>query len=338
MKGKISDILTLSALILVGIMLITCQEAVSEAVVESLKTCAYTIIPSLFAMTVLSTAVSQSGIVRSLFSNSNISADIFTAFILGNIGGYPIGAKLLAISVEDGRISKEEAAKSLGFCFGSGPAFAAGIAGTAIFGDIRFGIAALIANIAANATLYIRYLIFNKPCKGNHSVTDKIGFSSSLMVESVSSATSAMITISSMIVFFSAIRALLECAVPQISSAKYLPAILEISNISHLNSCKGISLATVSMLLSFGGLCVNMQIIAMAGGKFSMKNFYLSRIAAVLLSGLYGFLLEKLLYAFGIVREASTKIRLSQSPSLIPIICVAAMVFITITYQSKRRF
>ncbi len=337
MKAKIGDILTLFALLGTIAAMIIFEGEVSEAVRQSLEACAYSIVPSLFAVMVLSTAISKSGAVGRIFSGKRLNADVFTAFFLGNIGGYPVGAKLLSEAVSDGRLTKDEAAKASGFCYGAGPAFAAGIAGTAVFGDARFGLFALLANILANVTLYGVYLLKNKVTT-KKSYETRGGFSSSVMVESVASATSAMITVCSMIVFFAAIRAVLQMLFPSLLSNEFFPALLEISNISRLGSCKGISLAIVAMLLSFGGLCVNLQVVSIIGGRFSVKQFFFTRIFAILLSGIYALGIERLTTAMGWVREASTKIRLSRSPSLIPIICVAAMVFITLSYSRKERF
>lgn len=338
MKERTADALTLFALCSLGSLLILKHDAVSAAVIEASKTCVYVIIPSLFPMTVLSSAIAKSGVLSRFLRGSKLNPAVAAAFILGNVGGYPIGAKLLREACDSGEITPREASRAAGFCFGSGPAFAAGVAGAAVFGNVIFGIAAMAANILANLTLFIAYLITNKNVPTNNKAETKRPAFSGLMVESVSSATGAMMSICPMILFFAALKGLIEHLFPALMETKYLPAILEISNIAGLSGCKGISIAIISMLLGFGGICVHMQVLAMIGGRFSVKNFYLTRAAAILLSGLYAFLIEKALLYFGIACEASTKIRLSQSPSLIPIFCVAAMVFITLTERRKGHF
>ena len=335
MKKSLSDISILVILNMLGVMLIWRQEAVSSAIIESTKNCVYRIIPSLFAMTVISTAISNSGLVGMALQRSKIDANIFTAFLFGNIGGYPIGAKLLSEMVRDGRMNKSQAEKAIVFCFGSGPAFAAGVAGTAIFGDVRYGLAALSAGILANLTLYFLYAVISRESP-KHTINDSNGFTTSLMIESVSSSTNSMISICSMIVFFAALRAVIESVYPKLRDMKYLAGVLEISNIASLSGLKGISLVAVALLLSFGGLCVHMQLFAIIDGQFSLRTFYLSRIIALPLAGAYAFLLEILLHRLPIFSAVTTKIRLSQSPSLIPIICVIAMVFITILEKGKR--
>ena len=330
MRKAVIDKLVLTAIILLGVMLIWKQGEVSAAIIEAVKNCVYRIVPSLFAMSVVSTAISKSGVVSDMFRRSRVDGNIITAFIFGNIGGYPIGAKLLAEMVDDGRLSAHEAASALPFCYGCGPAFSAGIAGVAVFGDARFGIAAMCADFCANATMFLWYIAMNKNAK-NAAESKSDGFSTKLMTDSVNSAASAMVGVCSMIVFFAALRAVLESVVPRIFEVMMLPSVLEISNISGLSVRDGITLPIVSMLLGFGGLCVIMQVAAIVGGRFLLKKFMLSRILSLPLIGGYAFVIAKIFDRLGIVAEAATKIRLSRSSSLIPVICVAAMVAITLT-------
>ena len=110
MKRNIGDKLILLIISALGIMLIIWQREVSDAIIDAVKNCVYRIIPSLFAMSVVSTAISKSGVVSDMFRNFRVDGNIVTAFIFGNIGGYPIGAKLLAEMVDDGRIDTATAA------------------------------------------------------------------------------------------------------------------------------------------------------------------------------------------------------------------------------------
>lgn len=322
------------AMFSLGVMLIFYSSEVSAAVIASIKSCVYRIIPSLFAMTVVSTAISRSGTVGRIMRKTHIDADIFTAFVFGNIGGYPIGAKLLAEAVDMKRLTPLQASEAMTFCYASGPAFAAGVVGTAIFGDIRFGLCAFLSNFLANLTLYIAFLLKNRSYV-NEKDGSCIGFSTKLMTDSVNSAAVAMSGICSMILFFSALKAVLEAVVPALKESPYFASVLEISNIAELKGCKGVSLVTAALLLAFGGICVNMQIISIVSGKFSVKHFYFTRLIQLPLCALYAYSLEKILALSGISTEAATKIRLSQSPSLIPIICVFAMVFITLCERAK---
>lgn len=328
---KRRDLAVLLILTAVGVMLIVRQKEIADAVISAVESCVYRIIPSLFAMSVISTAISKSGVLSIFTRKIGINADVFAAFIFGNVGGYPIGAKLLSEAVAEGRLTRESAERAIPFCFGAGPSFAAGVVGAAVFSDIRVGIAALFCSFMANFVLYLIHLFSKDSCPPAYSARPE-GFSTRLLTDSVSSALYAMMNICSMIVFFAALKAVAEAVLPFLAQLKYFSVLLEISNIS---KCQGISLVTASSLLAFGGLCVNMQIFAIVNGVFSLKRFFLSRFIFLPLTILFAFAAERILPLLGIAIETATKIRLSQSPSLIPIICVAAMAVITMREQSR---
>ena len=69
------------------------MDSIKDNVIAAIKSCAYTIVPSLFVMCVLSTIITKSGAIERLAAVFKIDGRYFSAFILGNIGGYPIGAK-----------------------------------------------------------------------------------------------------------------------------------------------------------------------------------------------------------------------------------------------------
>ncbi len=328
---KIPAVLPLCALFGAIILMIIYRASVSEAVTEAIKSCVFGIIPSLFGVTVLSTAISESGTVGSLIRPKRATSDVLTAFILGNFGGYPVGAKLLSDSVRAGRLSPAEAERAMPFCYCSGAAFSSGIIG-GLYGSTLSGLTAFLGGVMANLTLF---LVSLRGFKGSISEAQKPrGFSSALMCESVRSAAGSMFNVSAMIVFFAAIKAVLFAVAPNLKELTMLSPILEITSVTAL---KGLLLPVCGMLLSFGGFCVLMQIVSIVGGAFSLRRFFISRLLAIPLSGLFTLFLARLGRYLGLLSDVSTKIRLSRSPSLIPIICVLAMVLITVRESFTRR-
>ncbi len=332
---RTTAVFTFCGLILAAGAMIFCQQSVSQAVIEAIKNCVFRIVPSLFGVTVLSTALSRSGAVYGVFRSERISPDILSAFILGNIGGYPIGARILSEAVSSGRLKREEAEEAMAFCYGAGPAFAAGIIGAAVFNSALYGIFALLCCILSNSVLFLIF-IFRRSKKSEIPSVPMRGFSSALMVESIQSSVGAMSGVCSVIIFFTSVRAVLEAAFPYLKTIPLLSPVIEITGISFLSPSDGITLPIAAMFLSFGGLCVILQIFAIINGEFGLKKFLLSKMISVPLSGVFGIFAELILKRTGIASEASTKIRLSQSPSLIPVICVFAMVFITLVYPKRR--
>ena len=101
-KASIKFIIAI-LIIFFAVGLIKYSKEVSSAVILSIESCLKIIIPSLFAFMVLSNLIVKSNIYiliskpfslisRYLF---RIPPELFSIFLLSNIGGYPIGAKLL---------------------------------------------------------------------------------------------------------------------------------------------------------------------------------------------------------------------------------------------------
>ncbi len=330
---KFRDYLTLILLVIVAVVTVIFPNAIRPEIIEALKSCVYVIIPSVFGMSVIASAISKSGVVGLILGRSMINGDILSAFVLGNVGGYPIGAKILSDGVSDGNLSADDASTALAFCYAPGPAFAVGVVGLGAFGDMRFGLGAMLAVFLSNLTLFIIYLLRCKPVSKPHNRPVR-GFSTSLMTESVSSSAGAMLSVCSMILFFTVLRASAAVIIPEITKIKVLQPILEITRISELTPKDGLSISTAAALMSFGGICVIMQVLSIVGGIFSTEKFLAARLISLFLSGFYGFLVGKIFQKSGIIIEAATKIRLSRSPSLIPIFCVLAMVLLTVSRRA----
>ena len=121
----IAAIITLIPCGLFAYFLICYANAAISSIINGITSCLTIIIPALFSFMVLSTFLLESGLYRILsipfYPLSKyvfrIEPSLFSIFILSQIGGYPIGAKLISELVISGRITKEEADKMLCYCF-----------------------------------------------------------------------------------------------------------------------------------------------------------------------------------------------------------------------------
>lgn len=308
---------------------------VKAAILSSLKSCVYTIMPSLFVMCVLSGWIIMSGVFDRIFIRLGINSAALTAFFLGNIGGYPIGAKTVSGLISSGRLTQSEAENVICFSFASGPAFCLGIVSAAVFNSKTLGFISFLSVFLSNLTLYLIYSVGHRH-KSKEIYIQENSFSY-IMTQSVQSATSAMITICSSILFFSAVIAILCSAFPILLKLSWLPSILEISNIVN-NKCSGaLSFAASSALLSFGGICVHFQVSSLTGDSFSLKKFYLTRPLQIGLTALYSFIIYKLFLTYLPASILPKHIIVTQSDSLIPFICITAMLIISMTYRNKNK-
>ena len=130
-----------------AVLLLIEPAAVAEAVSAAVGCCLDVIVPSLFAFTVLAVYLQGSGLYRialrpltlPLSKLLRLDEELCAVFVLGNIGGYPVGARLLTELVRQGRLSSAHAGRLLCCCYGSGPSFIISIAGMRVFGSAAAG-------------------------------------------------------------------------------------------------------------------------------------------------------------------------------------------------------
>lgn len=302
---KIMDILMAVIVTVFSVSLLYYYKAVSENVIESIKTCINVIIPSLFPFMTVSGIIISSGLYRQLsmpFSPISrrvfhINAELFSIFLISSVGGYPIGAKLLMSLYSEGKTDKATAEKMLGFCFMGGPAFFIGAAGIKIYNSVYIGGIIFLSIFFANLITMLLFGIRSEvPPKVK--IRSKPEFSLDGIISSINSGGIGIAKICASIVFFAALLAVLDASgilgsfsnclskvthvSPQICYI-LLRSFFEISNISAITS-DIIFLPIVTAMLSFGGLCVMMQIEGIIGNKLSTHYFLICRIISTISS------------------------------------------------------
>ena len=278
--------------------------AAAQAVGASVSACLEVIIPSLFAFTVLSVYLQESGLYRvalkpltlPLSKLLRLDEELCAVFLLGNIGGYPVGARLLTSLVNEGRLSRKDAGRLLCCCYGSGPSFVISIAGVRVFGSAAVG--AVIFAACFLSSLAVALLVCRRGGRIRLSPrTSECDLSAGCFISSVTGGARVMFTVCAVIVGASAVTAvldisgvsravtaLLEMLGAGANSGGIFPALLEISCLRELKPTGAAVLPLTAALLSFGGVCVVMQVCALTAGKVPLKGFLLSRIPAAAIS------------------------------------------------------
>lgn len=145
------------------------QEAM-EAAREGLRLCYNVILPSLFPFFVLSALVvdlglagyigrALEGIMRPLF---NVPGACASAFALGFVGGYPVGARTALSLYQKGMCTKTEAERLLAFCNNSGPAFILGVVGAGVFASSKVGLLLYLAHAAASVCVGFLFRFYKR--------------------------------------------------------------------------------------------------------------------------------------------------------------------------------
>ena len=267
------------------IMLVAASDGSVNGAKSALTTCAGIIIPCLFPFFVVSYLAGALGIpaylgsklrapMALLFGTSGTGAGIF---ILGVLGGYPLGAAVIADHVKRGVLSANEGEKLLTFCNNSGPSFLIGAIGVGIFHSAAVGI--LLYAVHILSALMTGMFLSGSEAVSRESDPVFIAYAnlSTALPDAISKSALQILCICGYVVFFGALTGALENA--GVFSAIY-GSIAAFTPLS-LQYCRGLcmgllelgcgigamagtavtpqALTVCSLLTGFGGLSVCMQ-------------------------------------------------------------------------------
>lgn len=288
---------------------IACPAELSAAVRISVSGCLEVVIPALFAFTVISIYMQRSGLyltallplTKPLSKLLRLPEELCAVYLLANIGGYPVGARLLSELVKSGRLSRRDAGRLLCCCYGSGPSFVIGTAGTEVFGSAAAG------GVIYAACLLSSFAVALVVCRTGECITlgggeSRLDLSADCFVRSVDGGARVMYTVCAMAAAFAAVTALLErSGITGIMSLLFgaaglggnadhvFPAFLEVTRVRDMLPDGALAAPLCAGLLSFGGVCVIMQIMAVSGGLVPVRGLLISRIPAALMSAALAF-------------------------------------------------
>ncbi len=256
---------------------------------EGITLCLQTVIPSLFPFFVLSAMVTA-GLTRySIRFLSPIGRLLRIPdgseglWLIGMLGGYPVGARAIRKANQDGFLSDSNFRRMMAFCSNSGPAFIFGI-GSHLFSDGFW--CWLIWSIHVVSAVIVAVLT---PGGDRDRMTPKC-VPSVTIGEALESAIKTMSLVCGWVILFRIIIAFCQrwflWALPQPVRMLFL-GLLELANGCTLLCSipeESIRFVFFSVFLGFGGLCVTMQTWSLCDGKH--LNMYLAgKLTQGLLSG-----------------------------------------------------
>ncbi len=272
-KKRIIDIFGLLLTLLVIMFLLIWPEKISNGIAYGILICGNVLIPTLFPFTVLSLILTESNVIKK-FGNSSFLFALSVIF-LSAIGGYPIGAKIIAESEDNGLISKDFANKLILVSINAGPAFVITAVGKKILGSEKLGILLFVAHILSTIILFFVLRPY-KNQEVKHSENFSLPFSD-CFVNAVAKSSAAMIGICSYVILFSGIINLItELKL----NGKTIISILEITNAVINNN----NIYTISFYLGFSGLCIIMQVLSIG------KNFIKKPLKIIIFRIIHGIL------------------------------------------------
>lgn len=284
MKRKKAVIIfaALSALI-IGILLVADSAGTAETIKRCIYICLDSLIPSLFCFMAFSSLLIKSGIGEIMFTPLwyimkfvlHLDRKMFGIFMLSQIGGYPIGVKLLSEFTDGSKECDKRCNTALCYCYNSGPAFVIGIVGIGIYGDIKAGLIVFLSCLAANFIAAVIINIYFKPV--NDSAV-RLSLKAKDVTACISGAAKALMNIVLAILLFNTATELADFVIGTLTGSELpyiIKAVTEITNIK--NSGAVCSLPVVTALISFGGLCVIYQLYTLSAFRINMLRFIVSR-------------------------------------------------------------
>lgn len=287
-----------NALVLVTFFyLLINPKLVSVPVTESIYLCVKAIVPSLFIYMVFARMIIAMPFTAFLglkLGRYGIETEVF---VLGNLCGFPIGAKSAVYLYENGTVSKKRAEYLCAFTNNASLSFLLGYIGAILFSDIKIGFRlAIFQAVSSLLTAVILRLVFMKkedflPISSHISVVkNRLG-----LTEAVTDSAFTMLSVCAFIIMFSVLG---ELAVsifhPEGIAGILLKSFFEFSSGCALAA--GLEPQTaffaISFAVGFSGLCVIMQVISVMRGKLSPRMYFSGRfvntVIFVLFSILFG--------------------------------------------------
>lgn len=264
MKKKLLYSLFLSLTVL---LIINPQKSVLYAK-HGMDLCENIIVPSLFPFFVCSGLLIYSGfcevlskylqfIMKPLF---NVNGSGASAFVLGIISGYPLGALTACQLYEKNYLSQSEAERLLAFCNNSGPLFILGAVGISLYHNPKFGVILYCIHILS---AFLTGLIFRFYKKNDFSaplsaVTVEANDTSQIFSIVLSNSIQSILTICGSVLFFSVLSGIFFDLLPLTENIRaVLTGIFEFTT--------GIELLSNTTLPVFNKLIISAGIVGFAG-------------------------------------------------------------------------
>lgn len=278
---------------------------------EGINLCLDIIIPSLFPFFICSGLLVYSGfcevlarlfnpIMKPLF---NINPTGASAFVLGIVSGYPIGAATACELYNSLYISKSEAERLLAFCNNSGPLFILGAVGVSMYHSVRVGVILYVCHILGAITVGILFKNYKKDtfCAPRAKIETREQNISLIFSEVLKNSIQNILIVCGTVIFMSAItNVLLDIAsFNSVFSTLFLSLsefVSGLKSVSSLNLDIFYKLLLSAWICAFAGISVHLQVMGVVSKTgLSLKPYILGKILHGFISLFYTFIALKIL-------------------------------------------
>ena len=291
----LKNIFTLVIVSAMGVCLIIHPQNTVQGIKNGFLLLGNNLIPALFPFMVLSSYISGSSIAHMI---SNFFEKLFNfifrtsgygviPFILGCIGGYPVGAKTVCEFYESKKISQNDANRLLYWCINPSPAFLITAVGTFMLDNTKSGIILYFSCLLASITVgfFCRFLSSNEifPIGEQEKISKD-----SIFVKSVSKGSEGMLAICGWVLTFCVLASLCDALNLPYSLSYIIKSVGEVTTGCKSAVSSGLSLPVIAGIGGFGGFAVICQCASYSSVcKVRMKYLICSRLINAALSGIY---------------------------------------------------
>ena len=272
-RQTITGVAALLTLVLASVW----NDALRESILEAGERCLTVLIPSLYFYSMLAAFCVRSGGLRAMSRYLGKNGLLWGVFLFSQIGGYPVGAQLLHELTRTGEMDTCQAKRLQCICFGCGPGF--------LLGTVCLGFPTVLSLWVMLSVMLPHLLLAPLILRGleqKETLPRKLPFAQQI-TQAAESAADAMLKVTAMILAFAAVMGIVEgmgvFALLPGHSAAVVRSVLEVSTVTELRPSGG-SLPMAAACLSFGGICVHLQVAAISGGAVDWGRFWLFRLSA----------------------------------------------------------
>lgn len=283
---KKSRIVYIAAIIIAAAAMLVFSDKSAVLAADAMNTCAKVVVPSLFPYMVISSLVISSGaadylgiLARPVTKLLRLPRCCGTAFVLGALCGFPIGAMSAVNLYDRGQITKSQCERLIAVSNNTGPAFVIGVVGTAFWNSRDFGIMLYAVQLLA-AVIAALILFSGKSCDN----TDKDGEVSAVHSQSsrsvadeitgaITSSTHSILAVCGYVVFFSVAVGLVKDGLDAVGAHESISLIIssfaEFTAGSRYAASFGgaVGMATAGFAIGWSGLSVFFQ-----SSAFTLKS------------------------------------------------------------------
>ena len=295
-------VLHISVILILALIILNAQTAITYAV-EAMSICVYMIVPTLFPFFICSGLLIYSGFCEKMamlfqfcmMPLFRVSPAGSSAFVLGIISGYPLGAATAGELFLNNYLTKTEAERLLAFCNNSGPLFILGSVGVAMYSQIKYGVILYAIHIISAITVGIIFRFY----KQNDYTAPKTTMTSperslgEVFSISLQNAISTILTVCGAVIFFSIISRLLLDLIPisgMLSSlaAGFCEFVTGTTMVSSLDINIAKKLVLTAFIIGFAGLSVHVQVMAViAKYHLSMLPYIIGKLLHGVIAAIY---------------------------------------------------